>query len=324
MSTPSPTLSRRLIELACRAPSVHNTQPWLWRIVDDTAVELLADRRRQLPVADPDGRDLALSCGAAVHHVTVAARALGLTPHVTLLPDSSDPDLLARIALSAGQVTDAAKTALTNLERRGTDRRRFTSWPVPEARLAHLAQAASGWGAYAVPITDVTARYRTEVLLSRALVAQKSDPRFVEEQQRWTDRGPGDGVPAANAVPAPVSPPGTRPQRFAPEVEQSPASDLLESTDGVIAICTAGDDQIEWLRAGEALSAMWLRATHDGLSLVPLSQVIEVDETRTALHQEIFAGMARPQILVRVGWQEISRTPLIPSPRRPLDDVLLS
>ena len=323
MTAPSSSLSRQVIELACRAPSVHNTQPWLWRIVGDDVIELYADRRRQLPVADPDGRNLALSCGAAVHHSTVAARALGLTPHVTLVPGDSDADLLARIALSPGHVTDGASEALAKLEARVTDRRRFTSWPVPEARVAHLAQAASGWGAYAVPISDVTARYRTELLLSRALVAQRADERYVEEQDSWTGHGTHDGVPPENAAPGPTNRPGARPHRYVAETEAAPVPDLLESTDSVIAICTAGDDQLEWLRAGEALSAMWLRATRDGLSLVPLSQVIEVAETRAALHQEVFAGMARPQILVRVGWQEISRTPLAPSPRRPLEDVLL-
>jgi hypothetical protein len=321
MSTPSSSLLLRTIELACRAPSVHNTQPWRWRVVEDAVIELYADRARQLPIADPSGRDLALSCGAAVHHSTVAARAVGLTPHVTLMPSSTDNDFLARIQLGPGHPTEGALEALAALEQRCTDRRRFTSWPVPDARLMHLAQAASGWGAYAVPITDVAARHRTELLMNSAMSSQESDPRFALEQRSWTEHGPADGVPTANADPASAGRTGSRPNRFAPQTSRPP--DVLESTDGVIAICTAGDDQLEWLRAGEALGAMWLRATLDGLSIVPLSQVIEVVETRAALHQEIFAGMARPQILVRVGWQEISRAPLAPTPRRQLDVVVV-
>lgn len=90
----------------------------------------------------------------------------------------------------------------------------------------------------------------------------------------------------------------------------------------MIAICTATDDQRSWLQAGEALSALWLRATHDGLSVVPLSQVVEVDETREALHQDVFDGMARPQILLRVGWLEATRGLLDRTPRRPVDDVI--
>src|SRR4051794_28766790 len=57
---------------ACRAPSVHNTQPWRW-LIDGTRVELRVDRERQLMVSDPAGRNLLISCGAALHHLEVAA-----------------------------------------------------------------------------------------------------------------------------------------------------------------------------------------------------------------------------------------------------------
>jgi hypothetical protein len=68
---------------------------------------------------------------------------------------------------------------------------------------------------------------------------------------------------------------------------------------------------------------LWLAATRAGLSVVPLSQVIEVPETREALHQDVFGGMARPQLLLRIGWQEIARGSLPATPRRPLSAVLL-
>jgi hypothetical protein len=97
---------------------------------------------------------------------------------------------------------------------------------------------------------------------------------------------------------------------------------VVDSSDGLVAICTAADDQLAWLKAGEALSALWLQATRDGLSIVPLSQAIEVDETRQALHEDVFDGMARPQILVRVGWLESTRTTLRRTPRRPVAEGL--
>jgi len=299
---------------------VHNSQPWLWRLVGDTEIELRADRRRQLPVSDPSGRNLALSCGAALHHADVAAKAVGLEAQIELMPVRADVDLLARIRLSPGEAGAAAPEALIALERRCTDRRRFTSWPIPDARLTHLAQAASGWGAHAIPITDVTDRFRTEQLLARAMSVQGSDRRFAEEQDDWTDHSRSDGITTANAAPRSVGRRHTRPNRFAPETPTAPST--VESTDGLVAICSALDDQESWLKAGQALSALWLRATHDGLSILPLSQVIEVDETREALHQDVFSGMARPQILVRVGWQETSRTILARTPRRPMEEVL--
>ncbi len=86
---------------------------------------------------------------------------------------------------------------------------------------------------------------------------------------------------------------------------------------------TDSDDPDAWLRTGEALSALWLRATTEGLSVVPISQVVEVAETRSALQHDLMDGLMAPQILVRIGWQQISRSEHPRSPRRPLSDVLL-
>ena len=181
----------------------------------DTTIEVYADRRRQLQISDPSGRNLALSCGAGIHHGFVAAQALGLTAAIELMPMRDDENFLARISLAPGTRTDEALESLQALEERCTDRRRFTSWPVPDSRLTHLAKAASGWGAHAIPITDVTARFRAEKLLKRAMAIQASDPRFAEEQREWTVHSPVDGMPMANASPPSHGRPPTRPNRFA-------------------------------------------------------------------------------------------------------------
>jgi hypothetical protein len=57
---------------------------------------------------------------------------------------------------------------------------------------------------------------------------------------------------------------------------------------------------------------------------VPLSQVVEVAETREDLQHRVLGDLAVPLLLVRVGWQQIGRSQLEPTPRRPLDDVLLA
>src|SRR6476620_3890280 len=54
----------RAVGRALRAPSVHNSQPWQWRI-SDGVVELHADPDRHLVGTDPDRRDLVISCEAA-------------------------------------------------------------------------------------------------------------------------------------------------------------------------------------------------------------------------------------------------------------------
>lgn len=85
--------------VACRAPSIANSQPWRWRIGDET-LELRADPSRQLTVAHPQGRLMTLSCGAALHHATVVLAGFGAAATVQRIDDPNDPDLLARLTLA--------------------------------------------------------------------------------------------------------------------------------------------------------------------------------------------------------------------------------
>jgi hypothetical protein len=109
--------------------------------------------------------------------------------------------------------------------------------------------------------------------------------------------------------------------RFGPGLAEDSGREI-EGADGLVVLCGTTDGPAAWLAAGEGLSALWLRATTQGLSVVPLSQVIEVDETRRGLAEQVLEGMAQPLILVRIGWQAISRRELARTTRRPLSEVL--
>jgi hypothetical protein len=89
------------VERALRAPSVHNTQPWLWRI-GSGVVELHADRTRQLAATDPDRRDFLMSCGAALHHLLVLLAARDIAVRVHRLPDPENLGHLATVVVQPG------------------------------------------------------------------------------------------------------------------------------------------------------------------------------------------------------------------------------
>ncbi|MDQ2627376.1 MAG: NAD(P)H nitroreductase, partial [Actinomycetota bacterium] len=93
---------RTALQLAARAPSVHNSQPWRWKVqlaTQQPVLELFANPDLHLRSVDPDGRGLILSCGAALHHCVVALAALGRRCKVHRLPDPADPYHLATIEL---------------------------------------------------------------------------------------------------------------------------------------------------------------------------------------------------------------------------------
>ncbi len=89
-------ISRFVADVAQQAPSVYNTSPW-WFSATDTDVCVHADVERKLGLADPVGRELTISCGAAVFTARVAMRNLGLMPLARVLPEPDSPNLIARI-----------------------------------------------------------------------------------------------------------------------------------------------------------------------------------------------------------------------------------
>lgn len=291
---------RRVVELACLAPSVRNAQPWRWHAPGPGVLELHADPARIVGDWDDDARMLLLSCGAVLDHAVLVARALGCEVDVERMPGrlASRPDRpapLARLRLRTGRPSPSAATDLEAVLGRRTDRRRFTTWPVPVGHLHDLAVVASRRGAVAAPVVDLADRVRIERLLGRA-----------------TDRQ-ARAVARLGAAPAPV--PFAGPVPIEPERELEPADGLL-----VLGSPAGRDRALDRLVVGEALSALWLHATTVGLSIVPLSVICEVPETRLALAQDVLGGLLEPQVLVRVGWQPIGQAAR--SPRRALSDVL--
>ena len=215
-----------------------------------------------------------------------------------------------------------AAADLRAIQERCTDRRRFTSWPVPNERLNVLVRAVDDDGGDAVAVTDVTDRFRVDLMVARSHRLQERDAEIVAEVRRWTDRNAYDGLPSDHLPGRPVVP-DKLPNRFDEGLLPDHGQEV-ETSDGVILLCGDDDSRASWLRAGESLSALWLSAVRDGLSVVPLSQVVEVAETRDALQHQVLGDLAVPLLLVRVGWQPISRSQLEPTPRRPLDDVLVA
>jgi len=119
-----------LIATAARAPSVHNTQPWRFR-VSSGIIELYADQRRKLRT-DPAGREMLISCGAALFGLRLAVRSLGYQPVVRLLPDPRRLRLLA--AVSAGReqpMTGEERQMLDAIPHRHTHRGAFSSESLP-------------------------------------------------------------------------------------------------------------------------------------------------------------------------------------------------
>ena len=313
------------LQRAQRAPSVHNTQPWRWRLTD-VGVELYADRTRHLVDTDPDQRDLIISCGAALHHLRVALAAAGLAAEVNRLPNPENRDHLATIHLRPGSPEPADASLARAIELRRTDRRRFSAQPVSAGVLADLTADAAANGTLLHPVTDDASRRQLIAVLVEAATQQRHIPGYSAELTIWTRRysDAHDGVPAESRPAAGAQPLGVGLRPFPPGRLTSPTYPSEPDQDGstLLVLTTTGDSMVDQLRAGEATSAVLLAATRHRLATTPLSHALEVAHTRRQLASRVLRTPDVAQLVIRVGWATSGLEPA-PTPRRPLESVLL-
>jgi hypothetical protein len=319
-STPTSATSitaacRSAAEAAGRAPSIHNTQPWRWR-VGPQALELYVEPTRQLPATDADQRMATISCGAALHHARVALAAEGHQEQTQLLPDSASPQLLARISIIGSRpATAEAASLLAATEVRHTDRRPSVAQPPTAEQIEQLRQAADAEG---VHLHRLTPDQLTEMTIdvSRAEDIAAADPQLRDETARWV----GGTRPDLVGLPDEVIP-SRRPETDVGERDFGTAGTLPighehDKAATYVVLFGDEDDSAAWLRAGQALSAVWLRATDLGLAVLPFSQVVEIEATRARLRR-IVSGLGYPYLLLRLGvmsdQQPPPRTPRLPS-----------
>lgn len=309
---------RAALALAVRAPSVHNTQPWHWR-VGDTTVHLYADDERGLSHTDPDRRDLLISCGAALHHFRVAARSFGWHTVVHRFPNRDDHRHLAAVEFLPTTPTADVVASARAIEKRRTDRRRPTSWEVPEGFLAAMCTAGAEEGAMVTEIPGGATRVRLVEAFRAAAAAHRADPGYQDELTRWTGRhADPEGVPARNAVLA--VDPLTR-EFHAHTLTEAVLRDLDD--DGTLLLVhTGSDDELSRLRAGEATSAVLLSATVFGLATCPLTEPLELPGTRELVRSDVLSDSGFPQLIVRVGWAATTAPEIAATPRRALADVV--
>lgn len=315
---------RSALELASRAPSLNNSQPWRWRLAP-SSVHLYADFDRKLNVIDPSGRELVISCGAHLHHARVAFGSLGWRVRVNHLPNPAEPDHLAALEFSRPPEVDEQAVRLANAaSMRHSDRRPYLPDRVPDELLGELVAAAQAQHGNLTLVRSQTHRRDLILALAQVNAMQRTDPAYQAEVAAWAGRShvATEGVPASNL---------RAPDPFGRSVlgrDFSPAGpgELVSAPidDGAVfaVLSTELDDQRNWLRSGEALSAVLLEATAAGLATCTLSQVAEARVARDLVRSGILTGVGEPQVALRIGWPVTADFPAPLTRRRPFDDIV--
>jgi hypothetical protein len=302
------------------APSIHNSQPWRWRI-GDGVMDLLLERDRVLASADPDARLAVLSCGAALHHARLELAACGWRAEVDRLPtEAGSADDLARIRLPGRAARDVHAVRLVEAAtHRRTDRRSVPGAPLDFDKLRTITAAVRAEGAD-LKLLRPQQVFALAEAAEQAQRIEREDAAWQVELEGWVGgpRLPGTGIPA-DALPADPL------QLVAPgrALRRAGAALVAESRDHAAVfgiLCTAADTRLDWLRAGEGLSAGWLTATDLEVSVLPLSIVAEVPTSR-AMIRHLIGWDGYPYLALRFA-AGLAGTGGARTPRLPFDRIV--
>jgi nitroreductase len=287
------------VTAAAHAPSVLNTQPWHWRSHADT-LDLSVDPARLLEVTDPDGRLAIVSCGAALHHALVSLAAGGWQATVTRSPTAEPAGNLATVRVGGRIPIEPASVAhLRAIGLRHTDRRPILGVHIDADKLRSIAVAAESQGA-SLHLLRPHQAFDLAAAADYAFRTESGQPAWQAELQQWA----GGVRPLDTGLPSAVIPQGATPTAVVNR-DFGHRSDMViaEAHDrtAIFAILYGPEDQpLNWLRAGEALSAAWLTATEFDVSVLPLSATIEVPATRETVRQ-LLDDEGYPFLVLRFG-----------------------
>jgi len=308
------------VQLACRAPSLHNSQPWQW-VFNHGQLLLFLDTSRVMDT-DHSARQALISCGAALDHLRVAMAAAGWQSHIDRFPEPTSANHLASIDFTPRDfVTERDRRLAGAIEARRTDRLPFSAVTEWQSIEAVVASSANRQGVHLEVIAD-DLHPRLEEAAQTAESLRMYDTPYHNELHWWTASfESSEGIPYSALVSAAegdrvgvgrVFPVPRRPERRL-EIPEDHAKVLLLSTDD--------DTRADALAAGEALSATLLECTIAGLATCPVTHLTELSVTRE-LVRSLMDQDAVPQVLIRVG--VVPATEEVPprTPRRPLSAVL--
>jgi nitroreductase len=313
-------LIKDAVRSACRAPSLHNSQPWQW-VARRGQLELFLGLGRAM-VSDRSGREALIGCGAVLDHFRVATAAAGWQVQVSRFPDPNDPNHLASIAFTPMEcVTDSQRSRASAIWARRTDRLPFIA-PMNWEALEQSLRSAIDNDAVHLDVMPDDMRHS----LARASRVTESlrvyDTAYHSELRWWTAPFEAtEGIPYSSLVSTAESDRVDVGRAFPMTHNRERRTEVPEDHSTILMLSTDDDSRLDALVSGEALSALLLECTVANLATCPVTHVTELKVTREMI-AALLEEPRRPQVLVRVGVAPAAAEPPRPTPRRPLNEVL--
>ena len=129
-----------LLNYAILAPSVYNSQPWLFN-VSNGEIQVFADKARWLKIADSDRREQYISLGCAIENLMIAAEHFGYKCSVSYFPGPEN--LVATVSLKASTTSSLNDPLFYAITSRQTNRNPYETKAISKADLESIESLCS-------------------------------------------------------------------------------------------------------------------------------------------------------------------------------------
>ena len=295
-----------MVACATKAPSGHNTQPWLFAIRDGE-ITIRPNFEKRLPVVDTDDRELFISLGCAAENLCIAASKLHYLSELAVADDGS---IAIRLERSETLVADSL---FDHIDRRQTNRSIYSGKEIPEDTLSHILRDFEKYQSHHIhawPRTSQAFGMLAQYVADGNTV-QMNDAAFKAELLSWirfnrshaerTGDGLSYAVLEAPSLPAWISRPIVRAMLNSKKQNTSDGQ-KIHSSSHLVLLTSQENTQPAWIETGRILQRLLLHLTQAGLAHAYLNQPCEVPALNHKLRAKLLGNAEFAQILLRIGY----------------------
>ncbi len=295
-----------MIEQATKAPSGHNTQPWLFKVVDDV-IEIHPDFTKALLVVDPNNRELFISLGCATENLCITAKHLGYETSVSVI---ENPTVIRIHLKPSKELKDTSLFEQINV--RQTNRRVYNGRLISDKEIKELKSLVFSdniavhfykKGSYSF---DTISEF-----IYRGNTAQMKNEKFKTELKDWIRYNGRDTRESRNGLSYAVFGAPNLPRFIAkPIVSQSineksqnkEDKKKIKSSSHFVLFTTKNNSIEEWIELGRVLEQFLLCLTSKGIIHAYANQPNEEESLSRELALELEIPDEYTAILIRVGY----------------------
>lgn len=316
-----------MIEQATKAPSGHNTQPWLFRICEDS-IEIHPDNRKTLHVVDRNRREMFVSLGCATENLCIAAGSIGYASKVNVSEEGI-------ISIELHSVDNQKKTLLSGqITRRQTNRSIYNGKQIPEKVIRELLTLEKEeyigiycWQKQSIEFNKI----RDYVLVGNKI--QMSDSCFKNELKSWMRFNKRDEQQTLDGLSYAVFGAPNLPRWLSrlimgtyltPGMQNKSDEKKVNSSSHVVLFTVENDSIPEWIQLGRTLEHFLLKTTEAGIATAFINQPCELKVLAEQMQCEVIHQTGKekriPVVLLRMGYAKAMPY----SPRKERNEVIIS